>query len=62
VVWRGASFVRVWFVIKDRGLEDMDRVFKDRAAAADEMQRMEIVRGLNEQDKVDRDPQENQTK
>jgi hypothetical protein len=54
-VWCGASFVWVWFAVpetKGRSLEDMDRLFKDRAAVADKMRRKEIVRVLKERDRA----------
>lgn len=60
-MWCGASFVWVWFAVpetKGRSLEDMDRLFKDRAAVGDKMRRKEIVRALKEQDRAADDQQE----
>lgn len=60
-VWCGVSFVWVWFAVpetKHRSLEDMDRIFKDRAAVADRLRRKEIVKMLKERDKAAHEQQE----
>lgn len=50
-VWCGVSGFWTWFFVpetKGRSLEDMDRVFGDRAAVADKVRRKQIVNELRE--------------
>jgi Sugar (and other) transporter len=51
--WCGVSFVWTYFFVpetKGRSLEDMDRVFGDRAAVADKKRRREISGELRARD------------
>jgi len=52
-VWCGLSGVWTWFLVpetKGRSLEDMDRVFGDRAATSDRLRRKDLVRELRDRD------------